>query len=141
MNEFIQHIFYSNLGSDFNNYALLGFRLLLCFEMIRVHGLKKFGNEAEIVPNPLNLPTKINQILASFSDIVAPIFVAFGFATRLAVLPILGVTLIGYFVVHRQDSASKRDIPFMYSLCFLFILFVGAGKFSVDYYLFSILGN
>lgn len=141
MNEFFQYIFYSNLGSDFNNFAILTFRVLLCFEMIRVHGLKKFGNDAEIVPNPLKLPTKLNQTLASFSDIVAPIFVIFGFATRLAVLPILGVTLVGYFVVHRQDSASKRDIPFMYSLCFLFILFVGAGKFSIDNYLLGILGN
>ncbi len=141
MVETLNHIFNTDLGSTINNCAVLVFRILLCFEMIRVHGLKKFGNEAETVPNPLNLPTKINQTLASFSDIIAPIFVAFGFATRLAVLPILGVTLIGYFVVHRQDSVSKRDIPFMYSICFLFILFVGAGKFSVDYYLLSILGN
>lgn len=133
----LQLITYSDVGSDFNNFALLLFRTLLCYEMVRVHGLKKISQtgETEIVPNPLGLPPKLNQLIASFSDIVAPVFVALGLATRLAVLPILAVTLTGYFVVHRRDSLTVRDIPYMYSLCYLYIFLVGAGRYSADYYL------
>src|SRR5918998_3022111 len=109
------YILYSDLGSDFNNAALLVFRVLLCFQMLRVHGLKKFGEGGEVVPNPLGLPPKLNDLIADFSDIVAPILVAFGFFTRFAIVPILAVTLTGYFVVHRRDSLSVRDVPFMYS--------------------------
>jgi putative oxidoreductase len=131
-------IFYSDLGSNFNNAALLGFRILLCLQMLRVHGLKKFGGasgEAEVVPNPLSLPPKFNQWIADFSDIVAPVLIAFGFLTRFAIVPVLAVTLTGYFVVHRRDALSVKDVPFMYSLSFLYIFLVGAGKFSADSYL------
>ncbi len=128
-------IFYSNLGSDFNNAALLVFRVLLCLQMLRVHGLKKYGEGGEVVPNPLGLPPKLNDAIADFSDIVAPVLVAFGFLTRLAILPILAVTLTGYFVVHRRSALSVRDVPFMYSLSYLYVFFVGAGSFSADFYL------
>lgn len=139
--EFLQNIFYSDLGSDFNNTALLLFRIMLCYEMIRVHGLKKMGRngETEAVPNPLGLPLKMNQLIANFSDIVAPVFVALGLATRVTILPILAVTLTGYFVVHRKDILSIRDVPYMYSLSYLYIFLIGAGRFSVDYYLYGLL--
>lgn len=136
--EIWQFIFYSDLGSAFNNAAFLVFRVLLCFQMLRVHGLKKFGignGKAEIVPNPLGLPPELNQLIAVFSGVVAPVFIAFGFLTRLSAIPILAVTLTGYFVVHRRDALSVRDVPFMYSLSYLYILLVGAGRFSADYYL------
>lgn len=138
----IENIFYSDLGNVFNNAALLFFRVLLCYEMIRVHGLKKMAKangEVEIVPNPLNLPPKLNQLIANFSDLVAPILVAFGVLTRFSVLPILAVTLTGYFVVHRKDVLSVRDIPYMYSLSYLFIFLVGAGSFSADFYIYKFL--
>ena len=41
--EIWQFIFYSDLGSAFNNIALLVFRVLLCLQMLRAHGLKKIG--------------------------------------------------------------------------------------------------
>ena len=129
------YIFYSDLGSDFNNAALLVFRVLLCLQMIRVHGLKKLGEGGEIVPNPLGLPPKLNEAIADFSDIVAPVLVAFGFLTRLSIVPILAVTLTGYFVVHRRSTLSVRDVPFMYSLSYLYIFLVGSGRFSADFYL------
>jgi putative oxidoreductase len=138
----LENIFYSDLGSVFNNAAMLVFRILLCYEMIRVHGLKKFAKangETEIVPNPLNLPPKLNQLIANFSDLVAPVLVAFGVLTRFSVLPILAVTLTGYFVVHRKDVLSVRDIPYMYSLSYLFIFLVGAGSFSADFYIYKFL--
>jgi putative oxidoreductase len=136
--EIWHYIFYSDLGSDFNNAALLIFRVLLCLQMLRVHGLKKFGAGSEVVPNPLGLPPKLNQLIAGFSDIVAPVLVAFGFFTRLSILPILAVTLTGYFVVHRRSALSVRDVPFMYSLSYLYIFLVGAGKLSADFYLLRI---
>ncbi len=133
--EIWQFIFHSDLGSDFNNAALLVFRVLLCLQMLRVHGLKKYGEGGELVPNPLGLPPKLNDAIADFSDIVAPALVAFGFLTRLSIVPILAVTLTGYFVVHRRDSWTVRDVPFMYSLSYLYIFLVGAGRFSADFYL------
>lgn len=142
MSEILQHLLYSDAGSDLNNIALLLFRVLLATELFRVHGLKKFrleNGQREHVPNPLHLPEKLNAAVATLSDTLAPFLVMLGIGTRLAVLPVIGVTAIGYFVVHRKDNAEVRDVPYMYTLSFLLLLFVGAGTYSLDHYLYNLL--
>jgi putative oxidoreductase len=135
MVEMVKQLLYSDAGSELNNWTLFFFRILLAFELFRVHGLRKLKNEMgqeEQIPNPLYLPEKLNQFVANFSDLVAPFFVMVGFATRLVVLPIIGVTAIGYAVVHRRDSLQVRDVPYVYTLSFLLLLLMGPGKYSID---------
>ncbi|HEY4194794.1 MAG TPA: DoxX family protein [Mucilaginibacter sp.] len=142
MIEILKYLFYSDAGGLLNNIALLGFRLLVALELFRVHGLPKFSGEhgvAEVVPNPLHLPTKFNQFVATFSDTVVPFLIMLGFATRLAVLPVIGVTAIGYFVVHRKDSLPVRDVPYMYTVCFTFLAVTGPGTISLDHLLYTII--
>lgn len=120
--------------------VLLGFRVLLSVELIYAHGLKKIGvgvAEAEQVPNPLHLPEAINNAFAISANILFPLLIIFGLFTRLSVLPILAVTLTGYFVLHFHDAPLVKDAPFMYSLSYLVILFLGAGRYSLDHYLFK----
>jgi len=142
--EFIKTILFSDAGSTVNNWALFAFRVLLSIELFRVHGLKKFrGNNGkpEIVPNPLGLPQKLNNLVATFSDTVVPALVILGIGTRLVILPTIGVTAIGYFVVHRDDPIEIRDVPYTYTVCFLFLLLIGAGSISIDHYLFQLFNN
>src|SRR5215210_784795 len=136
MVELIKQLLYSDAGNEPNNWALFFFRILLAFELFRVHGLRKFKGrhgQQEQVPNPLHLPQGLNQFVATFSDVVAPFLAILGIATRLAVLPIIGVTAVGYFVVHRQDRLEVRDVPYMYALSFLLLLFIGPGRYSIDH--------
>lgn len=140
--EIIKLIFTSDAGSDFNNAALLAFRVLLAVELFRVHGMKKFrieNGQKEHVPNPLHLPEKLNGLVATFSDTVVPFLIILGMGTRLAVLPTIGVTAIGYFVVHKNDSLEVRDVPYMYTLSLLFLLALGAGTYSIDHYILSLM--
>ncbi|MXV50608.1 DoxX family membrane protein [Pedobacter sp. HMF7647] len=140
MNDLFKLILFSDLGNHVNNWAMLAFRILLALELFRVHGLKKFkleNGQKEHVPNPLGLPDKLNGIIATFSDTVVPFLVMFGIATRLVILPVIGVTATGYMVVHRKDSPEVRDVPYMYTLCFLFLLIVGPGALSADHYIFN----
>lgn len=144
MIEIIKQILYSDLGSTFNNVAFLVFRVLLAVELFRVHGMKKFrveNGQREHVPNPLHLPEKLNGLVATFSDTVVPFLIILGVGTRLVVLPTIGVTAIGYFVVHRKDSLEVRDVPYMYTLSLLLILALGAGTYSLDYYLLTIINK
>lgn len=140
--EIIKQILYSDLGTTFNNLALLIFRVLLAFQLFRVHGMKKFrleNGQKEQVPNPLHLPEKLNGLVATFSDTVIPVFIILGLGTRLAVLPTIGVTAVGYFIVHRKDSLEVRDVPYMYTLSLLLLLALGAGKYSLDHYLLNLI--
>lgn len=115
--------------------SVLVFRVAVSVELILAHGLKKLGvgvAAAEDVPNPLHLPHVLNEGFAIAGNIIFPVFVIVGLFTRLAILPILAITLTGYFVVHLHDSILEKDTPFMYSVVFLFILFIGPGKYSID---------
>ncbi|AZB17725.1 DoxX family protein [Chryseobacterium indologenes] len=138
MKKFIQTITNTSLEGKLIHIALLIFRIALSLELIFAHGLKKLGIgvvEAEKVPNPLNLPEAFNSLFADAANLFFPVFVILGFLTRAAVLPILAVTLTGYFVLHWNDALLIKDTPFMYSLCYLFLLFVGPGKYSIDHYI------
>lgn len=142
MIEIIKQILQSDLGTDFNNLVFLVFRISLALELFVVHGMKKFrldDEQKENVPNPLQLPEKLNIIVATFSDTIVPFFIIVGFCTRIAVLPTIAVTAIGYFVVHKDDSREVRDVPFMYTLSLLLILALGAGKYSFDHWLINMI--
>jgi putative oxidoreductase len=140
--EIIKILLASDAGSPFNNASLFAFRILFAIELFRVHGMKKFrveNGQKEHVPNPLHLPERLNNLVATISDTVVPVFIVAGLGTRLALLPTIGVTAIGYFVVHKKDSLEVRDIPYMYTLCLLFLLALGGGTFSIDHYLLNLL--
>jgi len=125
----------SDLGNGLNNYIIFIFRIVVSLELIVVHGLKKVGIltvKAEIVDNPFHLPYMLNDILAITANLICPLFVIVGFGTRIASIPIVIVTLTGYFIVHAGGSLAERDIPFMYSMAFLLIVFTGAGRCSLD---------
>jgi len=144
MENIIKYLLYSDLGSDINNWAVLLFRVLLMLELFRVHGLRKFriqNGGKEQVPNPLGLPDKLNAFVATFSDTVVPLLVVLGLGTRLFLLPSIGVTAIGYFVVHRKDSIEVRDVPYMYTLAMLFLWVIGPGTYSIDQYLINSIFN
>lgn len=138
--EIINLLLFSDAGSDFNNIALLLFRVLVAVELFRVHGMKKFrvqNGEREHLPNPFHLPEKLNGFVAAFSDTVVPFFLVLGLGTRLFLLPTIGVTAIGYFVVHRKDSLEVRDVPYIYTVTLLFLLALGAGTYSLDHYILN----
>jgi putative oxidoreductase len=125
----------SDLGTPLNNYIIFLFRVALSFELIIVHGLKKIGigvTVAEIVPNPFGFPYALNEFLAVSANLICPLFIIIGLGTRMACIPIIIVTLTGYFIVHSGDPLLERDIPFMYSMAFLLIAFTGGGHCSWD---------
>ena len=133
-------LMYSDAGSVINNLALLVFRVLLSVQLFRVHGMKKFpvlGGKMENVPNPFNLPKKLNSSLAAIADTMVPLLIILGTGSRLIVIPVIVVTLTGYLVVHRDDSPEVRDVPYMYALSFLFLSVLGFGTCSLDHYLLT----
>ena len=138
MKTLLLKLFNTEINPKIQDLTLLAFRVLLSGELIYAHGLKKLGvgvSEAEVVPNPLNLPEAFNSLFADAANLFFPVFVILGLATRIAILPILAVTLTGYFVLHFHDAPLIKDTPFMYSLSFLVLLFLGPRKYSLDYFI------
>lgn len=135
MKKIVRQLKIWNLKTLSFDVTMLVFRILLSLELIIVHGIKKIGIGtaiAEVVPNPFHLPPNFNQIFAIVANLFFPLFIMIGWCTRWATLPILAITLTGYFVVHGDESLLMRDVPFMYSLGFLLIFCLGPGKYSFD---------
>ena len=138
MDQILQRIASVYPRSEMFHLVTLIFRVLLSLELMIAHGFKKIGigvTAAEQIPNPLHLPEALNYWFAVSANLIFPLFVIAGLFTRLAVLPILGVTLTGYFILHWNDALLIKDTPFMYSLAYLMLLVIGPGKYSMDYYI------
>ena len=115
--------------------TLLLFRVLVSLSMINTHGMKKlldFEGTVQHIPDPLGVGGEVSTVIAIMANIIAPIFVILGLGTRFAILLILSVTLMGFFIVHGNDPWPIRDVPLMYSLVYLALFFLGAGKYSLD---------
>jgi len=120
--------------------TLLLFRVLVSLSMINTHGMKKlldFEGTVQHIPDPLGVGGEVSAVIAIMANIIAPIFVILGLGTRLAILLILSVTLMGFFIVHGNDPWPIRDVPLMYSLVYLALFFLGAGKYSLDHKFFK----
>lgn len=115
--------------------ALLMYRIGISAALFFVHGLPKLINYEQtvlMIPDPFGLGGTVNTILAIVVNGFCAIMVALGWYTRLFILPILGLTLTGLFVVHIGDPLKVVDVPFMYSIAFAFLLICGPGNYSFD---------
>jgi putative oxidoreductase len=55
-----------------------------------------------------------------------------GFATRLAVIPLMITMLTAALYAHADDPFSTKEKPLLFFVVFAFLLVLGSGKYSVD---------
>ena len=98
------------------------------------HGLDKlqhFSETAAHFPAPSGLSGDIAVGLSIFGELVCGLAFAFGFLTRLALLPMIFTMLVAFTTVH-GGSVSGGELAFLYLVIFVLSWFAGAGKFSLD---------
>ncbi|HAA14415.1 MAG TPA: DoxX family protein, partial [Cytophagales bacterium] len=102
MKSLIRRVLNTEIGSPRADLGILVYRILLSLSLINTHGMKKLldiQGTIEHIPDPLGLGGVFNTAMALLSNIVCPIFIILGLGTRLAILPVVGTTLLGFFVV------------------------------------------
>jgi putative oxidoreductase len=110
-------------------------RFFSAFALIKAHGLPKlihFKHTLIHIPDPFGLGGEFSTYYAIFTNVFCAFLVAIGLFTRMAALFILSITLTGLFIIHISDSAKIQDSPFIYSIIFSFIAYMGSGKYSFD---------
>ncbi len=98
------------------------------------HGLDKlqhFSETAAHFPAPFGLSGDIAVGLSIFGELVCGLGFAFGFLTRLTLLPMIFTMIVAFTTVH-GGSVSGGELAFLYLVIFVLSWFAGAGKFSVD---------
>ena len=119
------------------NYGWLLFRVGISLLMM-FHGYSKLANFSHIAPKFLNflgLGTSISLGLVVLSEFFGSICVLLGFLTRWAAFSIVFTMLVAIFVAHGMDPFAKKELAVLYAVVFIFPLFAGGGKYSIDNYL------
>ncbi len=120
------------------DWALLAARVIIAAFML-VHGLPKLskfcsGTEVEFA-DPIGVGIKVSLVLTVFAEVVCSILVMLGFATRLAVIPLIITMLVAAFIVHGDDPFGKKELPLHYVLVYGLLIITGSGKYSIDQWL------
>jgi putative oxidoreductase len=120
--------------------ALLFLRIIIASFMLS-HGYGKLmmliGDAPIRFLDPIGLGAGFSLALVVFAEFLCSICLIFGFATRLAVIPLVITMLVATIVVHGADGFGKQELPLLYASIYVFLAVMGSGKFSVDQYLYK----
>jgi putative oxidoreductase len=99
------------------------------------HGWAKLMNIAERAPkfsDPIGLGPQASFGLVVFAEVLCTGSVMVGLLTRISTVPILIFLGVAAFIQHAHDPWMKRELPLLFAVPFLALLFTGAGRFSLD---------
>lgn len=130
-----------------NDIGLLIFRLTLGFVLLYGHGFGKLsiifsGQEIQFM-DPIGIGASLSFYMDAFAEGVCSILLILGLFSRFASL-VLTVNFIVIFIFHGfilKDGFEILELRFLYLLPFIALTFMGAGRFSLDNYLFKKTSN
>lgn len=121
---------------------------------LATHGWGKmhmvFTGQFDQFGDPIGLGSGLSLVLAASAEFVCALFVALGFATRLAAIPIVITMCVAAFVVHGGDpwtmgraaelyldgeseSWASKEPALLYLFPYLALVFTGPGVLSIDH--------
>ncbi len=110
--------------------GLFFLRLTGSLLLLYVHGLPKvlhFSEELTRIEDPFGFGPYFSLIPAILAEVVCPILIVFGVATRLACLPIIAVLLVAMLVVHPGWSIAEGQFGWLLLIIFTTIAIAGPG--------------
>jgi putative oxidoreductase len=115
--------------------GLLVLRVGLGAMMIYGHGFGKlmhFSERAAKFSDPLHIGSQNSLALAVFAECLCSALVILGFATRLAVIPLITTMGVALLLHHADDPWNKKELAAVYLVPFVALLFTGPGRYSLD---------
>lgn len=132
----MRKLFSTNINFQFLDFILLLVRIAVAAFML-THGYPKLmkllaGGEIRFA-DPFGFGMTFSLVLAVFAEFFCSILVGLGIGTRLATIPLIITMSVAAFIAHGSDPFGKKELALLYMVIYVFLLFVGSGKFSVDY--------
>ena len=103
--------------------------------MLVNHGLDKlihFADKASRFSDPLNIGSTTSLALVVFAEFFCAAFVILGLFTRLATIPLIIAMSFALFYSNNGNFFGRGELPGLFLLAFLAILFTGPGRLSLD---------
>ena len=99
------------------------------------HGFDKlihFTDTVKKFPDPIHIGSTLSLALVIFAEFFCAVLLIFGLLTRLAAVPLVVSGFIAVFIVHEGRVFADGEKAALFLAMFLFLLFTGPGKFSLD---------
>lgn len=115
--------------------GILVLRVLVPGALFFGHGLGKLTSIPGIFerfPDPIGLGSALSAGIAMFAEVVCATAVILGLWTRLAVLPIMGVTLVAFVFFHADDPFGAKEKVLLYFIVHLALFLTGGGRYVLD---------
>ncbi|MEM5310152.1 DoxX family protein [Paraburkholderia sp. JHI869] len=119
---------------DATDAALLFLRVSASLLVLLVHGLPKalhMKSQLGEIEDPLHLGTAFTLGFAIFAEVVCPVLMILGIATRLAAVPILVVTVVALVLVHPDWTLAQGQFAWMLLILFGTVALGGAGRYRL----------
>ncbi|MBU0632034.1 DoxX family protein [bacterium] len=137
------YIKFSNLSEYLQSLSLLLARLVLAYgfygpAMRKWSDINAIGDWFASLGMPFPL---LNAYMAATTEITGVVLLTLGLFTRLISIPLIVVMIVAIFTVHIHNGFdcgnNGFEIPVYYMLFLLIFLSHGAGRFSLDNYIFA----
>lgn len=139
-------IYVTTTGYSYTHLGRLFLRLFVGIMLLQF-GIRQIGESAvlaETFPSVLGMSPEVSFWTMICIEIVCSVFIMAGFLTRVMILPpFTAMAIAEYYLLH--DVATKASyqlsweqpgyLPIMFLGIYFFLMLVGPGKISVDYFL------
>lgn len=144
--EKIKQFYILSTGYSYTNMGRLFLRLFVGIMLLQF-GIRQIAHFYEMnmtFPEVMGMSSETTLVVMTVIEIACSVFIMFGFLTRLMILPpFISMIIAEYVVLHDyvKEAAylltwqQQGYLPIMFLGIYFFLLLVGPGKISVDYFL------
>ena len=146
MTNIFKTIYYRTTGYSYTNMGRLFLRLFVGVMLMQfgIRQIVHFAEAAAVFPPTLGMSAETSLIVMICIEIICSFFIMIGFCTRIMVIPPFVSMIFAehYLLAYAVGNAPYEltwmqpgYLPVMFLGIYFFIMLVGPGKISVDYFL------
>lgn len=134
----MRRLFSTRISDNAFSFATLILRLGFGLLMLLNHGYDKlthYSVYAKKFPDFYHIGQTLSLSLTVFAEAFCSVFIILGLFTRLACIPLIIVMGTAFIYVHHANyhgDAGGGELPLIYLIAFIVLLFTGPGKVSLD---------
>lgn len=146
ISKFLKRVYFRSTGYSYTNLGRLFLRLFVGIMLMQfgIRQIVNFHMAKDFFPSILGMGSEATLIVMICIELICSVFIMFGFLTRLMIIPpFVAMIIAEHYLLHDfvsdapylLDWQQQGYVPIMFLGIYLFLLLVGPGKISVDYFL------
>lgn len=146
LSKLIKRFYIRFTGYSYTNLGRLFLRLFvgIMFMQFGIRQIAMFNTSSCLFPSVLGMSPVTSLTVMIIIEVLCSLFIMAGFLTRIMIIPpFMSMCIAEYYVLHDfvQEASYQLSwhqqgyVPVMFLGIYFFLLLVGPGKISVDYFL------